>query len=64
MTMPAVINAAGRAVPTEINGKPVIPFKGVGKHMPYGNKYGPPIPSCSDFPDDGNKVVPTLEEAL
>jgi len=62
--MPAVINAAGRAVPTEINGKPVIPYKGVGKHKPYGNKYGPPIPSCSDFPDDGNKVVPTLEEAL
>ncbi len=64
MAIPTVINAAGRAVPTEINGKPAIPFMGVGKHRPYGNKYGPPIPSCSDFPDDGNKVVATLEEAL
>jgi len=64
MAIPTVINAAGRAVPTEINGKPAIPFMGVGKHQPYGNKYGPPIPSCSDFPDDGNKVVATLEEAL
>jgi len=64
MAIATVINAAGRAVPTEINGKPAIPFMGVGKHRPYGNKYGPPIPSCSDFPDDGNKVVATLEEAL
>ncbi|MGB8491053.1 MAG: citrate lyase subunit alpha [Bacteroidales bacterium] len=64
MPVHSVINAAGRAVPSEINGKPAIPFMGVGKHKPYGNKYGPPIPSCSDFPDDGNKVVTSLEEAL
>jgi citrate lyase subunit alpha/citrate CoA-transferase len=64
MPIPSVINAAGRAVPLEINGKPVVPFKGVGKHKPFGNKYGPPIPSCIDYPDDGNKVVSTLEEAL
>jgi citrate lyase subunit alpha/citrate CoA-transferase len=64
MVIPTVKNAAGRSVPSEINGKPAIPFRGVGKHQPAGNKYGPPIPSCSDFPDDGNKVVATLEEAL
>jgi citrate lyase subunit alpha/citrate CoA-transferase len=64
MAIHTVINAAGREVPTEVNGQPVIPFKGVGKHKPFGNKYGPPIPSCSDFPGDGNKVVSTLEEAL
>ena len=64
MPVQSVINAAGRAVPSEINGKTAIPFMGVGKHKPYGNKYGPPIPSCSDFPDDGNKVVTSLEEAL
>ena len=29
-----------------------------------GNKYGPPVPTCSDYPGDGNKVVPSLEEAL
>jgi citrate lyase subunit alpha/citrate CoA-transferase len=64
MAIPTVINAAGRVVPLEVNGQPVIPFRGVGKHKPFGNKYGPPIPSCSDFPEDGNKIVPTLEEAL
>ena len=64
MSIPSVINAAGRAVPLEINGNPVVPFKGVGKHKPFGNKYGPPIPSCIDYPDNGNKIVATLEEAL
>ncbi len=64
MSIPTVINAAGRAVMTELNGKPAIPFRGVGKYKPSGNRYGPPIPSCTDFPPDGNKVVATLEEAL
>ena len=64
MAIKTVINAAGRRVPIEINGKPVIPYKGVGKHRPEGRKYSPPIPSCSDYPDDGNKVVDSLEEAL
>jgi citrate lyase subunit alpha/citrate CoA-transferase len=64
MPTKTVINAAGRAVPLEINGNPVIPFKGVGKYKPESRKYSPPIPSCSDFPDDGNKVVSSLEEAL
>jgi len=64
MSVSTVINEAGRAVPIEINGKEVIPFKGIGKHKPFGNKYGPRIPSCSDYPEDGNKVVLTLEEAL
>lgn len=64
MSIPTVINAIGRAVPAEINGLPAIPFRGVGKYKPSGNKYGPPIPSCIDFPADGNKVVSTLEEAL
>lgn len=59
-----VKNAAGRLVPTHINGQEAIPFKGVGKHRPSGRKYGPPIPSCIDFPDDGNKLVGSLEEAL
>ena len=59
-----VINAAGRSVPTEVNGKPVIPYKGVGQHRPEGNKYGPPISTCIDFPDDGSKLIATLKEAL
>src|SRR4030043_277413 len=64
MSVRTVVNAAGRSVPLEINGKPVIPFKGAGKHSPEGGKYSPPIPSCRDFPGDGNKVVSSLEEAL
>ena len=57
-------NAAGRKVPLEINGRPVIPYKGVGKHNVAGVKYGPKIYTCKDFPSDGNKRVATLKEAL
>ena len=64
MAVPTVKNAAGREVPLEINGKPVFPYMGVGKFKPEGNRYGPPIPSCTDFPADGNKVVGSLSEAL
>ena len=59
-----VKNAVGRMVPTEINGQEAIPFKGVGKHRPTGRKYAPPIPTAMDYPDDGNKVVASLKEAL
>ncbi len=59
-----VVNAAGRSVPVEVNGQAVIPFKGVGKHRPEGNKYGPPIATCIDYPADGNKLVPSLKQAL
>lgn len=57
-------NAIGRSVPTEVNGKPVTPFKGVGKHKPDGRKFGPRISSCVDFPNDGNKIVSSLKESL
>ena len=59
-----VKNAVGRMVPTEINGQEAIPFKGVGKHRPTGRKYAPPIPTAMDYPEDGNKVVASLKEAL
>lgn len=64
MVTKTVINSAGRRVPLKINGQPAIPFKGVGKHRPEGTKHSPPVPTCSDFPSDGNKVVTSLEEAL
>lgn len=64
MNMTYINNSAGRAIVSEINGEPVIPFKGVGKHKPEGRKYGPPIVSSSDFPSDGDKRVATLREAL
>lgn len=64
MAAETVINKAGREVPLVINGKPSIPFQGVGKYRPSGRKYSPFIPSAIDYPADGNKVVATLEEAL
>jgi citrate lyase subunit alpha/citrate CoA-transferase len=57
-------NAAGRMVPASVNGIPAIPYKGIGMHRPDGNKYGPPVSSCIDFPADGNKLQPSLKEAL
>ena len=62
--MKLVENAAGRLVPDEINGKEAIPFMGVGKYRPSGRKYGPSIPTCIDYPEDNNKVVGSLKEAL
>ncbi len=59
-----VTNAAGRKVPTIINGKPAVPYMGIGKHRPTGNKAAPLIATCADYPDDGNKVVPSLKDAL
>ncbi len=64
MAVKTVMNAAGREVPVEINGKPAVPFMGIGKYRPVGNKYGPPVPTCIDFPENGNKVVVSLDEAL
>jgi citrate lyase subunit alpha/citrate CoA-transferase len=57
-------NAAGRMIPDSINGNPVIPFMGVGKYRPQGRKHASGISSCIDYPDDGNKQVPSLKEAL
>ena len=59
-----VVNAAGRLVPTIINGKEAVPFMGVGKYKPTGRKYAPLIACCADYPEDGNKLIPTLKEAL
>ncbi|MCF7823068.1 MAG: citrate lyase subunit alpha [Candidatus Marinimicrobia bacterium] len=59
-----VKNAAGRMVPTEVNGKKQIPFKGVHGYKPKGTKAAPPISTCSDYPMDGNKVVGSIMEAL
>jgi citrate lyase subunit alpha/citrate CoA-transferase len=59
-----VVNAAGRRVPTIVNGKEMIPFQGIGKYKPGGRKYAPPIPSCLDYPSNGDKTLDSLEEAL
>ncbi|BDQ01500.1 citrate lyase subunit alpha [Ignavibacterium sp.] len=62
--MKLIKNAAGRLVPTEVNGQEQIPFKGVNKHKPTGYKAKPPIRSCVDYPWDGNKLVKDLNTAL
>ncbi|MDP4291886.1 MAG: citrate lyase subunit alpha [Bacteroidota bacterium] len=59
-----VMNAAGRLVPTIVNGHEEIPFQGIGKHRPSGRKHAPFIPTVLDYPADGNKEVASLEEAL
>ena len=59
-----VKNAAGRMVPTEVNGKTQVPFQGVNGYKPKGHKAAPPITSCTDYPSDGNKVVGSIREAL
>jgi len=37
---------------------------GVGKYRPNGRKYATPIATCIDYPADGNKLIPSLKEAL
>ena len=62
--MKLIKNAAGRLVPTEVNGETQIPFKGVDRYKPSGTKAKPPIRSCMDYPKNGNKVVKGLKTAL
>ncbi len=43
-----VKNAAGRMVPTEINGEKHVPFMGAGKYKPEGRKHAPRISTVAD----------------
>ena len=58
------MNAAGREVPIEINGEKHKAYKGVGKHRPRGKKAAPPIRTCADYPENGDKRVASIKEAL
>ena len=58
------VNAAGRKVPVEANGKTQIPFPGLGKQLPHGCKAAPPVRSAASYPADGDKRVPDLKTAL
>lgn len=62
--MKLIKNAAGRFIPTEVNGQEQIPFKGVNKFKPTGIKAKPSISTCIDYPFDGNKVIKDLMTAL
>ena len=57
-------NAVGRRVPAMVNGKPQIPFLGVGKYQPRGRKAAPLVRSTKDYPENGDKRVSDLETAL
>jgi citrate lyase subunit alpha/citrate CoA-transferase len=57
-------NAAQRMVPAMVNGKPQIPYLGVGKFQPRGRKTAPPVRSAKDYPESGDKRVADLETAL
>jgi citrate lyase subunit alpha/citrate CoA-transferase len=57
-------NAAGRRVPSVVNGREQAAYAGVGKHAPRGRKQAPPVRSCADYPTGGDKRVPDLETAL
>lgn len=59
-----VSNAAGRMIPTEINGRETVPYKGVAKHRPTGRKAAPRISTVMDYPDSGDKTVPDIKAAL
>ena len=62
--MKLIKNAAGRLVPTEVNGQKQLPFQGINKYKPKGGKAKPPIRTCINYPKDGNKVVKDLTTAL
>ncbi len=62
--MKLIKNAAKRFVPTEINGQKQIPYKGIGKYKPVGKVAAPKINSCNNYPNNGNKIVSSLKEAL
>src|ERR1035441_3328371 len=59
-----VANAAGRIVPETVNGRPQVPYMGVGKYRPLDGKASPPIRTAADYPENGDKLVPDLESAL
>jgi citrate lyase subunit alpha/citrate CoA-transferase len=59
-----VKNAAGRLVPSLVNGHSVVPFKGINKYHPNGKKASPLIPTCINYPQNGNKIVKNLKTAF
>jgi len=59
-----VENALGRRVPTRVNGREQVPYRGVGAHRPDGAKYGPPVRSCANYPPHGDKRVESLARAF
>src|SRR2546425_11655158 len=57
-------NAAGRKVPSVVNGRPQIPYLGNGKLQPNWRQACPSVRTWPRLSDDGDKRVPDLETAL
>jgi citrate lyase subunit alpha / citrate CoA-transferase len=57
-------NAAGRQVPTVVNGSHQRPYAGVNQDHPRGRKAAPPVRTAADYPENGDKRLPDLETAL
>lgn len=62
--MKSIINSVGKYIPSEINGLPAHPYRGIGSFQPSSTKAKPPIRSSSNYPSDGNKIKRNLREAL
>src|SRR5437016_4486201 len=58
------LNAAGRMVPAMVNGRPQIPYIGVGKYQPRARKAASPVRTAAGYPENGDKRVADLETAL
>jgi citrate lyase subunit alpha/citrate CoA-transferase len=59
-----VENAAGRRVPSQVNGVDQTPYAGVNGYRPTGRKHAPPITSVADYPANGDKRVSDIKTAL
>ncbi|MGH9524377.1 MAG: citrate lyase subunit alpha [Terriglobales bacterium] len=57
-------NAAGRMVPTYVNGREQRPYAGVNEVPPQGHKAAPPVRSAAQYPMNGDKRVADLATAL
>jgi citrate lyase subunit alpha/citrate CoA-transferase len=56
-----VVNSIGRSVPTEVNGKVVVPFMGVGNYFPNGKVHGNKIFTCANYPSVAINKFQTLK---
>ena len=59
-----VTNAAGRLVPTLVNGQLQLPYAAVAQDRTMGRKQGAPIRSAASYPLNGDKRVADLATAL
>ncbi len=62
--MSDTINAAGRHVPAQLEGRELHPFAGVGHNRAPSRSRGMKVRSCAEFAPGGDKRVGSLKQAL